>query len=245
MKVTTKLYWLIATAITCYFYLTYCKRTPHSDLRQKDTGQSSGSALQVAELPRKREPVMPSKLVVGEPQRPPMPNGFSGKELLHKLGDPLATSLLDELQKSGGLLEMPEAALESQGKSYGLGIHSGGGLIVYLGKDNSLLAFSYASAASETPSDEEQNLLMEFVLSDQPIVTVLDEKFEAVKMQIKKYESKVSPKKHAVEYSQGKSRAVVFFDSTRVEMRKLLPASPDTIDPAMLKQLRSLLEPPK
>jgi hypothetical protein len=241
MRISSNIYLLIGAVLTFYFCLKYYKRTP-----QSDSGQNKARAQQAAESPPNREPLVPAKLATAEePQNPLKPAELSGIGLLPKLGAVLSTSVLEELQKSGDIPGLQAAVLESGGKCYALEVNSGGGLVLHLGKDNALLAFGFVSNTGVAPSDEEQRLLMEFNLSGQPTVTVLDERFEGVKMQIQTYESKVFPKKNALVYSKGRSRTLVFFDSSRVEMRKLLPASPDTIDPAMLKQLRSLLEPTK
>lgn len=242
MKLTSKAYWLIGAAITCCFCLTYCKKTLTPDSRRNDSRQNKTSTQQAAES-HPNDPVEPTKrMAAGEPQRLLKPDGFSGTELLPKLGTPLSAPMLEALRQFGDLSDLPAAVLEAGGNTYGLDIDSGGGLIVNLGRDHTLLSFGFVSNEGEAQSDEEQHLLAEFILTGRPTVTVLDEKFEAVDMQIQTYESKVFPKKHALLYSKGRSRTLVFFDSTRVEMKKLLPVSPDTMDPTILKQLRSLVE---
>ncbi len=245
MKLSDKTYWLAGAAIIFFSCLAYCKRTPQFDAWQNDSSQNKASAQQAAELPPNRKPVEPPKPAVGESQSAPKPDGFSGIELLPKLGAPLSASLMESLQKTWNYPELHKTALEPGGKVYVIGVNSGGGLVLHLDQDNALLAFGFTSNPDVTTSDEEQRLLSEFMLLGQPTVTVLDDKFEPAKMQIQTYQSKASPKAHALLYSKGRSRTLVFFDSTRVEMKRLLPTSPDTMDPAILKQLRSLVEPAK
>lgn len=172
-------------------------------------------------------------------------NEITGKMLLGQLGAVLPDGTQKRLNKIGDLSEMRGAALEPQGKVYALNIRPYGGLVVHLGEDDALIAFGFASNAAYPLAAEEQQILSEFEFAGEPEVTVLDEKFDPIKMRFKSYASKTSPEKRAVMYSRGSSRTLVFYDSKRVQMSKLLPASPDTMDPAMLKQLKLLVEPAK
>ena len=246
MKLANKIFWISGAVTTCYCCLIFYRIGLHPDSRQKDPKQNEASATHASELPPNGKSVESTQLVAEEvPQNQLKPGDFSGVQLLSMLGSPLSSSTLEVLRGVGDLPEMQAAALDSRGKCYVLGIHDQRVLSVFLGKDNTLLAFGFASSAVEAPSNEERTLLAEFVLSGQPTVTVLDERFEPYDMQIQTYESKMFPKKHALLYSRGRSRTLAFFDTTRVDMKKLLPASPDTMDPATLKQLRSLVDPAK
>jgi hypothetical protein len=178
-----------------------------------------------------------------DPGSPSEPDDFSGAQLLLRLGSPLPASMLKTLQHAEDLSYIPNAMLEIGGKSYIVEGDSGEDPLIFVGGDNVLLAVLLSSDDHKTSSRGQGHLLKGFVLSERLVVTVLNtETFEPMEMQVQKYVSKVSPTIHAIVFMQGESHTLGFFDSTRIEMKKLLPASPDTIDPAALKEIRSLLK---
>lgn len=168
---------------------------------------------------------------------------FEFKTLIETVGTKIAPEMMKQIESEGQSLPELNEVMAKGGRVYALGVQHDGGLVIHIA-DGYQIAFGY-SFPSPTPGSSdvaENDFLSEFRLSSEGKTEVLNEKFDAMHIVVKKYVSKSKVNIEAVAYTHGTNRTLAFYDSSKVDAKKLLPSPPSAVGKDTIDKVKAMLK---
>jgi hypothetical protein len=171
-----------------------------------------------------------------------LPAHFEFKVLLDSVGQDLQQVALNRIETEGQNLPEFKDVLCKGGIAYTVGLQNEGGLLVFI-SDKCQVAFGYAYHSPPSNSNpEESHLFNEFELKSETMAKALNSSFDEVTFPVRWYEHKKKKNLQAIDFTHNANRSVVFFDASKADTSKLLPASPEQVGSDTIKQMKELLE---
>jgi hypothetical protein len=168
---------------------------------------------------------------------------FKHANLLELLGKKISSKMMKQIETEGQSLPEFNDLISKGWKGYVVGLQSNGGISLQI-VDGYLAVFGYSYRGPKSENSgggDDDYYLNEFKFLSENTVKVLDENFNETPMMVKIYKFNENNTIQAVSYGRGVRRTLAFYDSSKVEVSKLLPSVPDAVGMEAIKKAKELL----
>lgn len=219
-----------------FFALSACKK-------KEEQRASAPSGMTNKTLPiENRAPETVNSITPFELSQDHLNDDFKHANLLGLLGEKISPKMIKQIETEGQSLPEFNDMIGKGWKGYVVGLKSDGGISLQIAEGYLVVfGYSYPGFKSETSGGDENSYLNEFKFSSENTIKVLDENFNEIPMVVKIYKSNKNSNVHAVSYARGVRRTLAFYDSSKVEISKLLPSVPDAAGMEAIKKAKELL----
>lgn len=223
----------IGIAFICFLGLGACGQKEHRPGSQSETTPDS-ARNSVPESTRNSSPLERSEVDSSD--------YFDHDNLLISLGKEIPPEMMKQIEKKSQSLTEFDGVIGKGSKGYVVGLRNDGGVSLQIHEGRlAVFGYSYRGSVTESSVADDDSRLNGFKPLNEISTMVLDDELKEKPMVARIYESGTNGVIHAVAYGRGVRRTLAFYDSTKVEVSKLLPSIPDKTGMEALKKGKDLL----